>query len=168
MKPIVITADRLWDGSGAAQLQHASLCVTGDRIAPFRCHFEFDRSLFFPLPPHIEQEIDPFRWEGHLYLARNTVLRRFPFPDRFTKMRNLKRERNGRRGQNQPNTRLCRWRSLGDIRRFLGAMGRQASQRPKDRKQRNHNQQNTQQRRSSHPLFSASTMVETLCFIMPS
>jgi imidazolonepropionase-like amidohydrolase len=33
MKPIVITADRFWDGAGTAELQHTPLCVIDGRIA---------------------------------------------------------------------------------------------------------------------------------------
>jgi imidazolonepropionase-like amidohydrolase len=35
MKPIVITADRFWEGTGTAQVQHIPLCVDGGRIAHF-------------------------------------------------------------------------------------------------------------------------------------
>src|SRR6266478_2084122 len=35
MKPVIITADRLWDGSGGPTRHHTALSVVGDRIDHF-------------------------------------------------------------------------------------------------------------------------------------
>ena len=80
-----------------------------DRIAAFWRQVDLNRGLSLSLPLGVDQKVDPFPREYQLHVTRDAVLRRFAFPNRFAEMRNFKRERKGRRGENKVNVRFgCR------------------------------------------------------------